>query len=198
MALKKVKRPVLKGEQEFNESRKKNAKHLEEVPSIQVDSNVDEFQKAHLHETTSLQGSSNGNEKSTTELPLISFKGGQASLIRKPKLPEDNYYFRIENVTCKKNIKSKFGADGLVLFNFAVGKSEDDTPTQITISFPLSYRYESSLMQFVNNFAPLFNDKIISFGELVGCSGVGRIYHHQTATGSIYERIKVESVNLFN
>ncbi|WP_188455461.1 hypothetical protein [Virgibacillus oceani] len=198
MALKKVKRPVLKGEQEFIESRKKDAKHLEEVSSSQVDRNVDEFPKAHLHETISLQGISNENEMSITELPLISFTGGQARLIRKPKLPEGNYFFRINNVTYKKNFKSKFGANGLVLFHFSIGKSEDDTPTQITISFSFSYHYESPLMQFVNNFAPLFDEETISFDGLVGCCGVGRIYHHQTARGSIYERIKVESVNLFN
>lgn len=198
MALKKVKRPALKGEQEFIESRKKYAKQLEEVPSFQVNSNVDEFPKAHLHETPSLQGIPNENEMSITELPLISFAGGQARLIRKPKLREGNYFFRINNVKFRKNLKSKFGANGLVLFHFAIGKSEDDTPTQITISFPFSYHYESPLMQFVNNFAPLFDEETISFYGLVGYSGVGRIYHHQTATGNIYERIKVEHVNLFN
>jgi hypothetical protein len=213
MALKKVKRPVLKGEQEYlkmkglnhsmtsnNDLVKTTNVSLEEsnnaVLSNQTDNSniyqlnddeacVDEMEKV-------LESVKNKNQSAMNR--LISFLEENVRMPRKAKVEEGNYSFRIDNITSREGVEGKYGVYDQFLITFSLSQSGMDVPIQITLPYTVSSNPESLLMMFLAKFKPIFEGQSITIKQLVGLKGRCKITHYQNTYGDVYERLEVLEV----
>ncbi|MBG9587990.1 hypothetical protein [Cytobacillus firmus] len=206
MALKKVRRPVMNGEKEFSEEKgwnnvldKNNAgevwnspiapRQLENSDIIDSDMQHDfSNENCNLYEPNKQRNDSALNR-------TISFFGDNVKLPRKAKVEQGNYDFRIDNITSKENVAGKFGTYDQFLITFLIQKVGMEVPKQITIPYIISAKAESPFMVFIASFKSIFQGQNITITQLVGLIGTCQISHFETASGDVYERLLVKSVN---
>ncbi|MGM2457249.1 hypothetical protein ACS2PT_12355 [Bacillus cereus group sp. BceL015] len=209
MALKKVRRPVLHDEKEVSEERgwnnvldKNNEFEVGEgwnspiAPGQSV--NSDHIDSDTQHDFSNEDSNMYEPNKQRNDSALnrtISFFGDNVKLPRKAKFEQGNYKFRINNITSKENVAGKFGTYDQFLITFSIQKVGMEEPKQITIPYIISTKAESSLMVFLASFKSIFKGQNITITQLVGLIGTCEISHFETASGDVYERLLVKSVN---
>ncbi|OEH56401.1 hypothetical protein AQ616_02465 [Oceanobacillus sp. E9] len=214
MALKKVRRPVLNGEKEILE--KKGWNNVMEIksefkdltrdvekgwnspiaPSQSVNSDHSDSDTQHnfLNEDINIyESTKHGNDSALNR--TISFFGDYVKMPRKAKLEPDIYEFRIDNMTSKENLTGKFGTYDQLFITFSVQKFGMEASKQITIPYIISTKAESPFMVFIASFKSIFQGQNITITQLVGMIGTCEITHFKTASGDVYERLLVKSVN---
>ncbi|MGD6960063.1 hypothetical protein ACQCWA_20865 [Rossellomorea aquimaris] len=214
MALKKVRHPVLHGEKEFLE--KKGWNNVMEtnsefkdlisdvekgwnspiVPRQSVNSDHSDSDTQHdFSNEDSYLYKPNKQRNDSALYRTISFFGDYVKLPRKAKLEPDIYEFRIDNMTSKENVAGKFGTYDQLFITFSVQKFGMEAPKQITIPYIISTKAESPFMVFLASFKSIFQGQNITITQLVGLVGTCEISHFETASGDVYERLLVKSVN---
>ncbi len=214
MALKKVRRPVLYGEKEVLEERGWNNvldknNELENTTSYAGEgwnSPIGPRQSANSDLIDSDMQHDFPNEDNNVYEPnkqriysalnrTISFLGDNVRLSRSAKVEPGDYNFRIDNITSKENVAGKFGPYDQLFITFSVQKMGMEVPQQITIPYIVSTKAESPFMVFLSSFKSLFQGQNITINQLVGLVGTCEISHFETASGDIYERLLVKSLN---
>ncbi|MCO4852443.1 hypothetical protein [Bacillus vallismortis] len=214
MALKKVRRPVLHGEKEFLEKKggnnvmKTNSEYKDLTsdeekgwnspiaPSQSVNSDPMDSDTHHDFSNEGINIYEPNKQRNDSALNrTISFFGDNVKLPRKAKFEQGNYNFRINNITSKENVAGKFGTYDQFLITFSIQKVGMEEPKQITIPYIISTKAESSLMVFLASFKSIFKGQNITITQLVGLIGTCEISHFETASGDVYERLLVKSVN---
>ena len=211
MALKKVKRPVLKGEQEYlkmkglnhsmtsnNDLVKTTNVSLEESNNTVLSNQTDNSNIYQLNNDEACVGEmekeSVKNKNHSAMNRIISFLEENVRMPRKAKVEEDDYYFRIDNIYCREGIEGKFGTYDQFLITFSLSQSGMDVPIQITLPYTVSSNPESPLMMFLVHFKPIFEGQSITIKQLVGLQGRCKITHYQNTYGDVYERLEVLKV----
>jgi hypothetical protein len=198
MALKKVKRPVLQGEKEFNEMKGK-----ERGSALEQESEASEPQQEYMEVyRDELPDDTNNLETNHTHLiegespleRLITFLDGKVRMPRKAKVGKGVYLFQINSVATKEGIQGKFGSYDQYLFTFSLSQSSEEVPVQITVPFIISSNPESLLMKFLLSFRSIFEGQRITVQQLVGLGGTCEIDHYITESGDEYERLVVKSI----
>lgn len=214
MALKKVRRPVLSGEKEVSEKKGWNNvldknNELENTTSYAGErwnspiaprqtKNSDLIEADMQHDFSNEDSNVYEPNKQRNDSALnrtISFFGDNVKLPRKAKVEQGNYDFRIDNITSKENVAGKFGTYDQFLITFSIQKVGMEVPKQITIPYIISTKAESTLMVFLASFKSIFEGQNITITQLVGLIGTCQISHFETASGDVYERLLVKSVN---
>lgn len=206
MALKKVRRPVLYGEKEVSEEKgwnnvldKNNAEegwNSPIAPRQSANSDLIDLDMQHdLFNEDSNVYEPNKKRNDSALNRTISFFGDNVKLPRRAKIEQGNYDFRIDNIASKENVAGKFGPYDQLLITFSVQKMGMEVPQQITIPYIVSTKAESPLMVFLSSFKSLFQGQNITINQLVGLVGTCEISHFETASGDIYERLLVKSLN---
>lgn len=206
MALKKVRRPVLYGEKEVSEEKgwnnvldKNNAEEGWNSPiAPRQSANSDLIDPDMQHDFFNEDNNVYEPNKQRNDSALnrtISFFGDNVKLPRKAKVEQGNYDFRIENIASKENVAGKFGPYDQLFITFSVQKMGMEVPQQITIPYIVSTKAESPFMVFLSSFKSLFQGQNITINQLVGLVGTCEIIHFQPASGDVYERLLVKSVN---
>ncbi|MGS0433389.1 hypothetical protein ACU8YK_00270 [Bacillus paranthracis] len=198
MALKKVRRPVLQGEKEFNEMKEKERvsalEQESEAQELQLE-NIEEFQEELPYDTNNLDTNhSNLIEGESPLERLITFLDGKVRLPRKAKVGKGVYLFQIKSVATKEGIQGKFGSYDQYLFTFSLTQTSGEVPVQITVPFTISSNPESPLMKFLMSFRSIFEGQRITVQQLVGWRGTCEIDHYITEAGDEYERLAVKSI----
>lgn len=206
MALKKVRRPVLDGEKEVSEEKgwknvldKNNAEEGWNSPvaprqSANSDLIAPDMQQDFFNEDSNVYEPNKERNDSALNR-TISFFGDNVKLPRKAKVEQGNYHFRIDNIASKENVAGKFGPYDQLYITFSVQKMGMEVPQQITIPYIVSTKAESPFMVFLSSFKSLFQGQNITINQLVGLVGTCEISHFETASGDIYERLLVKSLN---
>lgn len=164
-------------------------RHLENSDIIDSDMQHDfSNQNSNLYEPNKQRNDSALNR-------TISFFGDNVKLPRKAKVEQGNYDFRIDNIASKENVAGKFGPYDQLFITFSVQKMGMEVPQQITIPYIVSTKSESPFMVFLSSFKSLFQGQNITINQLVGLVGTCEISHFEPASGDIYERLLVKSVN---
>ncbi|WP_226668716.1 hypothetical protein [Metabacillus litoralis] len=214
MGLKKVRRPVLFGEKEVLEERgwknvmdknnvsENTTSYIGEgwnspiVPSQPVNSDQIDSDTQHVFSNENSNVYESNKHRNDSALNrTISFFGDNVKLPRKAKVEQGNYEFRIDNITTKENVAGKFGIYDQFLITFSIQKVGMEVPKQITIPYIISTKAESALMVFLASFKSIFKGQNITITQLVGLIGTCEISHFETASGDVYERLLVISVN---
>ncbi|MCD7035328.1 hypothetical protein LRR81_13875 [Metabacillus sp. GX 13764] len=206
MALKKVRRPVLNGEKEVSEEKgwnnvldKNNAEEGWNSPvAPRQSANSDLIAPDMQHDSFNEDSNVYEPNKQRNDSALnrtISFFGDNVKLPRKAKVEQGNYDFRIDNIASKENVAGKFGPYDQLYITFSVQKMGMELPQQITIPYIVSTKAESPFMVFLSSFKTLFQGQNITINQLVGLVGTCEISHFEPASGDIYERLLVKSVN---
>ncbi|KIU10056.1 hypothetical protein SC09_Contig28orf00222 [Bacillus subtilis] len=206
MALKKVRRPVLYGEKEVSEEKgwnnvldKNNAEEGWNSPiAPRQSANSDLIDPDMQHDFFNEDNNVYEPNKQRNDSVLnrtISFFGDNVKLPRKAKVEQGNYDFRIDNIASKENVAGKFGPYDQLFITFSVQKMGMEVPQQITIPYIVSTKAESPFMVFLSSFKSLFQGQNITINQLVGLVGTCEISHFQPASGDVYERLLVKSVN---
>lgn len=214
MALKKVRRPLLYGEKEILEKKgwnnvmetKNEFKDLTSdvekgwnspiAPSQSVNRDHSDSDTQHnfLNEDINIYEPTKHRNDSALNR-TISFFGDYVKMPRKAKLEPDIYEFRIDNMTSKENVAGKFGTYDQLFITFSVQKFGMEAPRQITIPYIISTKAESPFMVFLASFKSIFQGQNITITQLVGLIGTCEIIHFKTASGDVYDRLLVKSVN---
>jgi hypothetical protein len=211
MALKKVKRPVLKGEQEYlrmkglNHSMTSNNELVKTTNiSLEESNNAvfsNEMNNSNIFRSNDdeacvgeMEKESVKNKNHSAMNRIISFLEENVRMPRKAKVEEDDYYFRIDNITSREGIEGKFGTYDQFLITFSLYKIGMDVPVQITVPYIVSSKPESPLMMFLVHFKPIFQGQSITIKKLVGLQGRCKITHYQNTYGDVYERLEVLKV----
>lgn len=216
MALKKVKRPILQGEDKSLEGKgwenivdNKNElkettndlsqKHSSSVLSdyssdcdTNLEVNADSIHEDKVkYESRSMAGKSALNR-------IISFTEDSVKFLKSAKIEQGKYYFRIEDIASEENVVGKFGKYDQFLITFSLYKSAVDAPVQITIPYTISKKPESPLMLFLAKFKSIFEGQSIIIKQLIGLKGNCEINHYKTDAGDVYEKLLVKSVGYPN
>jgi hypothetical protein len=198
MALKKVKRPVLQGEKEFNEMKEKergSALEQEGEASELQQENIEESQDELPYDTSNLETTHSHLVEGESPLErLITFLDGKVRLPRKAKVGKGVYLFQINSVATKEGIQGKYGSYDQYLFTFSLTQSSGEVPVQITVPFTISSNPESPLMKFLMSFRSIFEGQRITVQQLVGWRGTCEIDHYITEAGDEYERLVVKNL----
>jgi len=213
MALKKVRRPVLKGEQEYlkmkglNNSMTSN-KDLVNIKNVPLNESSNAVLSNQTHNSNIYQQNdyeefvdemekvleSVKNKNQSAMNRIISFLEENVRMPRKAKVEEDDYSFRIDNITSREGIEGKFGTYDQFLITFSLYKIGMGVPVQITVPYIVSSKPESPLMMFLVHFKPIFQGQSITIKQLVGLQGRCKITHYQNTYGDVYERLEVLKV----
>lgn len=211
MAIKKVRRPVLKGEQEYlrmkglNHSMTSNNELVKttNIPLEESNNAVfsNEMNNSNIFRSNDdeacvgeMEKESVKNKNHSAMNRIISFLEENVRMPRKAKVEEDDYYFRIDNITSREGIEGKFGTYDQFLITFSLSQSGMDVPIQITLPYTVSSNPESPLMMFLVHFKPIFQGQSITIKQLVGLQGRCKITHYQNTYGDVYERLEVLEV----
>ncbi|WP_019720239.1 hypothetical protein [Heyndrickxia coagulans] len=213
MAIKKVRRPVLKGEQEYlrmkglnhsmtsnNDLVKTTNVSLEESNNAVLSNQTYNSNIYQLNNDEAcvdamekvLESVKNKNQSAMNR--LISFLEENVRMPRKAKVEEGNYSFRIDNITSREGVEGKYGVYDQFLITFSLSQSGMDVPIQITLPYTVSSNPESPLMMFLVHFKPIFQGQSITIKQLVGLQGRCKITHYQNTYGDVYERLEVLKV----
>ncbi|MED4851786.1 hypothetical protein P9386_08145 [Caldifermentibacillus hisashii] len=209
--IKKVKRPVLKGEQEYLRMKGLNHSMTSNNDLVKTTNvSLEESNNAVLSNQTynsniyqlnndeacvgEMEKESVKNKNHSAMNRIISFLEENVRMPRKAKVEEDDYYFRIDNITSREGIEGKFGTYDQFLITFSLSQSGMDVPIQITLPYTVSSNPESPLMMFLVHFKPIFQGQSITIKQLVGLQGRCKITHYQNTYGDVYERLEVLKV----
>lgn len=216
MALKKVKRPILQGEDKSLEGKgwenivdnknelKETTNDLSQKHSSSVlsdyssdcDANL-EVNADSIHEDKAEYESRSMAGKSALNR-IISFTEDSVKFLRSAKIEQGKYYFRIDDIASEENVVGKFGKYDQFLITFSLYKIAMDAPVQITIPYTISKKPESPLMLFLAKFKSIFEGQSIIIKQLIGLKGNCEINHYKTDAGDVYEKLLVKSVEYPN
>ncbi|MGP4107939.1 hypothetical protein [Virgibacillus sp. L01] len=175
MALRKVKRPIL-------ESEKAKAEQEKEETVTQK-----KMEEANMENETI--GNQSLGENALN--PTIYFnEEGTPSFIRQANISEGKYEYRIDKTYYKENVKTKLGVKNQFRVAFSI-YSKELGEKKMSMTFNVSSHPQSQLIKFLTPFNAVFSGKKITMNDLVGLTGVGRIYHKYSSTGSAYEKLEV-------
>lgn len=196
MALKKVKRPVLRGPNNENDKKLEHEHSEEELnKNGKGDYAMEEIENNNFNSNEgNLKTSLSEARKATALDRVISFGDDSVSMPRTAKIEEGVYGFRIDNITVRENVETQYGRKDQYVVSFSLAGKFSEPVTRLSIPYNISSNQQSALMTFLGAFMEVFRGQKITIGRLIGLIGEAHIYHVVSETGNVFERIEILSV----
>ncbi|TWH82565.1 hypothetical protein [Sedimentibacter saalensis] len=130
---------------------------------------------------------------------IVSYEGNDVRTIRRPKIAEGLYYFKIDNLRLNYVVKGKYGPYNQLIVGYrlkdyyTINNGKEAEEHRVTVPYIVSTN-NADYSNFISKFKPIFNGHTINIKQLEGYEGVCKLYHYKTAKGDFYERVQLMEV----